>query len=544
MIRRTPLILVAAIIMLMGSCIKDELNMDKFSKRMELTPGLAIPVGYGNLTVRDLLKKFDTTGGIRTGNDSLLYLAYSTDFLSFPASAIFTLPDQLYNQFFIKSDYSVPIVDSVVLSKSQDYAFALGKDEKIDSMVVKSGKIVYTFRSSFRNTAAIAIQSDFITKNGHPYSQRFNIGNTTGDFQASFEYDISGSTIRFKRSSDSSFIPIDFKLTLFQSSFPVRVNDSVNVDLVFSNLDYHIVYGNVGYKNFLNETSSISVNLFNPSVKGSIDFANPEFNIKVKNSFGIPMKINLTNVSAYSEKNNITTNITFPPDENPVTILCPDINQIGRSQETNITFNNIVPTMADVIKTDPSKFDLTVSGYSDTTSHQIQFITDTSNLKATMEVNLPMWFRAGDFAFEDTVAFDLQNLIGIKNFTPEMIKDVFMRLVVDNGMPLDVKMQVYFADAGYQVLDSMFTDNTPQVPSGVLNADYRVVQKTQKMNDVEIDNAKISRIKDAKWAFVKAAITTTQYAQNPSLKVKFYSDYTLHFELYLKSVVKLTENNF
>lgn len=544
MIRRTPLILVAACIMMMSSCIKDELNMDKFSKRMELTPGLAIPVGYGNLSVKDLLKKFDTTGSIQTASDSLLYLTYSTDFLSFPASTVFTLPDQLYNQFFIKSDYSVPIVDSVVLAKSQDYAFSLGKNEEIDSMVVKSGKIVYTFRSTFRNTAALAIQSDYILKNGRPYTQRFNIGNTTGDFQSTFEYDISGSTIHFKRSNDSSFIPIDFRLTLFQSAFPVRANDSVNVDLVFSNLDYRIVYGNVGYKNFLNETSSITMNLFNPGVKGNIDFANPEFNIRVNNSFGIPVKINLTNVSAYSEKNNITTPIAFPPDENPAAILYPDISQIGQSKETDITFNNITPTMAEVINTDPSRIDLTVSGYSDTTVHLTQFISDTSNFRATLEVNLPMWFRAGDFAFEDTVSFDLQNLIGIKNFTPEMIRDVFMRLVVDNGMPLDVKMQVYFADASYQVLDSMFTDNTPQVPSGVLNANYRVVQKTQKVNDVEIDNAKISRIKDTKWAFVKAAITTTQYTQNPTLKVKFYSDYTLHFELYLKAVVKITDNNF
>lgn len=518
--------------------------MDKFSKRVELTPGLAIPVGYGNLTVKDLLHKFDTTGSVQTGTDSLLYLAYSTDFLSFPASTVFTLPNQLYNQFFIKADYSVPITDSVVLTKSQDYAFVLGKNEAIDSMVVKSGKIVYTFRSTFRNTAALAIQSNYILKNGHPYSQRFIIGNTTGDYQATLEYDISGSTIHFKRSNDSSYIPIDFKLTLFKSAFPVRASDSVNVALVLSNLNYRIVYGNVGYKNFLNNTSSIAVSLFNPGVKGNINFANPEFNIRVNNSFGIPVKIDLSNVTAYSEKNNITTPISFPPDENPVAILYPDITQIGQSKVTNITFNNITPSMTDVINTDPSKIDLTVSGYSDTTVHKTQFITDTSTFKATLEVNLPLWFRAGDFAFEDTVAFDLQNLIGIKNFTPQMIKDVFIRLLVDNGMPLDVKMQVYFADSGYHVLDSMFTDNAPQVASGVLNADYRVVQKTQKVNDVDINNAKFVRIKNTKWALVKAAITTTQYTQNPTLKVKFYSDYSLHFELFLKAAVKITDNNF
>ena len=94
------------------------------------------------------------------------------------------------------------------------------------------------------------------------------------------------------------------------------------------------------------------------------------------------------------------------------------------------------------------------------------------------------------------------------------------------------------------MLDSLFTDTNPQIPSGVLNAQYRVVQSTNKVNDVQMDNAKFARINKTKWALINAAITTTQYSQNPTLKVKFYSNYKLHFQLYMKASLKITENNF
>ena len=113
MFKRTkPIIIILVLVFLVGACIKDELNMNRFSKRMEINPGLALPVGYGTLTISDLLKKYDTTGGFKVGIDSLLYMIYSTEFLSFPADTILSLPDQVYNQFFIKDDLPGPITDS------------------------------------------------------------------------------------------------------------------------------------------------------------------------------------------------------------------------------------------------------------------------------------------------------------------------------------------------------------------------------------------------------------------------------------------------
>ena len=80
----------------------------------------------------------------------------------------------------------------------------------------------------------------------------------------------------------------------------------------------------------------------------------------------------------------------------------------------------------------------------------------------------------------------------------------------------------------------------PQIPSAsVDNSTSIVTSPTAKVSDASLDNAKIIKIKNTKWALVKASLTTAQYAQG--LKVKVYSSYKLSFNLYIKAQVKVTK---
>lgn len=538
----------ASMVLFAVSCIKDTLDMNRFSKSIEISPGLAMPVGYGSLSIDDMLKRFNNTGYVKTDSSGLIYFAYSSDFFSIPANSAFQIPNQIYNQFFIRSEVPVPVLipvsDSVVLEKVNNYAFNFGQNEKIDSMVVKAGTLQYNFLSSFRNIGNLEIRSTGILKGGKPYYKKVQVSSETGNYQTTVTDDISGSTIYFQRLNDTTFIPLDFKLVLSGSTNPLRPTDSVRIDFSFNNFQYKIIYGNIGYKSFISQTGSIPVDLFNPNFGGNISFVNPTFDISVNNSIGIPIKILLSNVNAFSAKSNITTNITFPPGHNPISINYPSISEIGKTKNTIISFDSITPSMTNVINTHPSVFNFTTSGYSDTSNlKQQNFISDTSKFKATIEVTLPMWFRAGDFSMQDTIAFNFSNILGNGGtFSSDNIQLAMLRLAVNNGLPIDVKMQVYFADSAYHVLDSLYTSTLPQIPSAMVdNSTSIVTSPTSQVSDASIDNAKILKIKNTKWALVKASLTTAQYVQNPGLKVKIFSSYKLGFNIYVKAQVKVTK---
>ena len=77
--RVTSVIVTVTLILLAGSCVKDTLDIRKFSKEIEIDPGLYIPAGYGNLSVDDLLKRVDKNGYVKLDSGGLLYFAYSSN---------------------------------------------------------------------------------------------------------------------------------------------------------------------------------------------------------------------------------------------------------------------------------------------------------------------------------------------------------------------------------------------------------------------------------------------------------------------------------
>ena len=134
-------LVIAAMVLFAGSCIKETLDMNRFSNSIEITPGLAMPVGYGSLSIGDLLNRFNKTGYIKTDSSGLVSFAYSSDLVSVDANTAFRIPNQIYDQFFIRSDVPVPVLipatDSVVIQKSNNYAFNFGNNGKN----MKHGKI-------------------------------------------------------------------------------------------------------------------------------------------------------------------------------------------------------------------------------------------------------------------------------------------------------------------------------------------------------------------------------------------------------------------
>ena len=324
------------------------------------------------------------------------------------------------------------------------------------------------------------------------------------------------------------------------STDPLRPTDSVKIGFAFQNLQFMIIYGNVRYISFISQAANIPIGLFTTNFGGNISFVNPSIDINVNNSFGIPINILLSNINAISAKNNSITNIAFPPPYNPISINYPSFSEIGKSKNTIISFDSIHPSMVNIISTNPSAFNFTADGYSDTTNlKQTNFLADTSHFKATIEVDLPMWFRAGDFSLQDTIGFDFSKISG----GDLSVQLAMIRLAVNNGLPIDVKMQVYFADSLYHVIDSMFVSNLSQIPAAAVdNVTSKVTAPTSNVSDVTLDNAKVLKIKNTKWALVKASLTTAQYLQNPGLKVKIFSSYKLGFNLYFKVQLKITKS--
>jgi len=543
-------IFLAAFLLVGGwGCIKDTIDLEHFSDRFELTPGIALPLGYGSLGMDDLIARFDSTGFVKKDVSGLLELSYTSQLVSLMASDVVSIPDQHFDQFFVRSDIALPsITDSVVLHKSKDYAFNLQPDEKIDSIILKAGNFHFSIQSSFQHTGRLVVSSANIMKNGKTWTEEFLIGNTSGTYQGEFDRSLNGVTLHLVHRNDSTLLPLSFSLTLYSDQGqPLQASDQVTIDLGLLNIDFRLIFGNIGYKEYLSQPSNILLNLFQKSeIGGTVEFEDPRFTVQIDNAYGMPILMEFTNVYSSSERQNTTVSISFPPEENPVQVDYPSINEIGHSKQTLFTFENSNPPFKDVMQTEPNKIYFTTKAYTDISkAGSTNFVLDTSRFTASVNVVLPLWLRAGEFVLRDTIDFDFQNMLGEKE--RNLIDTLIVYLEVNNGLPVNAGVQLVFADASYNVLDSLFDSGSlPQVPSGRLSADFTVDQqtgKTLKKTYVGMGRDKIKRIENARFAIISAELNTADFQTNPSLKVKLYDYYKMDFKLAAKALLRINNDN-
>ena len=528
------------------SCFPDNYDFNKISNDFELTPGIATPLAYGTLTIEDLLNKIDSGSYVKQFDDSLLYLTYYEDLMSYPASDIVDIPDQDFAEIYISSDINIPewlisaMGDTVKFSKEKNGEFVFTHNERIDSINIKTATLNIDVTSTFKQTGILTIHSDNILIDGEPFREVVQISDASGNFSYTSHIPIDGSQIYLDNNNpDTTFLPLKFDLQLINSGNPVLASESCDINMTLSNISFKSVYGYLGDYDILVNSGEVQIDLFGDSLRGgSLMFADPRFNLDVDNSYGVPMQIELSNVSAYSKTNDVSTPIVFN-GVNPFTIDAPDLSQVGDTVNTHIEINKDNCNIVDAMATQPNKFTYSVhaitnpGGYSGNQN----FVTDSSDLKVGFEVVLPIWINAQGFSLEDTLDFDFEDQFGSD---VDIIRYLRLTLDATNGIPMRVNMQMYFADSAYQVIDSLFHDDDLLLAGALLNSEDKVSEPVANSKAIEFTAERINAIKPSKYVMMRANINTKDALSGKY--VKFYSYYTVGFKLKLKADLTLNSS--
>jgi len=523
-------------------------DLNNIDDEIELNPGIAAPLAYGSLTINDILEKADSNGYVRQFDDSLLYLTYYEDLMSYPASDIVDIPDQDFLEIFLSPDINIPewlisaMGDTVRFTKQKDSQFVTTHNERLDSIHVKTATLNVNVSSSFRQTGILTIHSDHIKLNGEPFKEVVQISDASGNFSYNADIPLDGTVLYLEQNSqDTTILPITFDLELINSGNAILATESCNITLSFNNISFSSMYGYLGDYNVLMNSGEVQVDLFSDSLSGGrLLFADPRFSLDVDNSYGIPMQIALSNVSAYSEINDVTTGISFN-GVNPFTIDAPGMSQIGDTVNTRITISKENCNIQDAMATQPKTFTYEVSASTNPGGVPLtdtNFVTDSSDLKVGFEVILPVWISADGFSLEDTLDFDFSDQFGSD---VDMID--YLRLTLDavNGIPMKVNMQMYFADSTYQVVDSLFHDNDLLLAGALLDSNEKVSEASENTKAVEFTIARLEALKPVKYAFIRARVNTKDASQGKY--VKFYSYYTVDFKLKVKANLTLNSKD-
>lgn len=499
-------------------------------------PEYAIPLIQSDLTLDDLIG----TGGIgfvKKQSDGFLSLVYRGTVLSTRAGTLVPISDQTFQHTFSLTDAQATALNngqSQTIPLDASYTFSMGSKE-IDSLWIKAGNLTaalsgmiktggvlkVTFQDAYQGSGKLSIQLPFSYNSSLPVT-----ASATKDL-AGFHWDMTKGTPAYNA------VNVSFELTLNPTTEVLSAGDRLDVNLDFKGVKYTRFYGFIGTLNLLSEADSIKLSVFDNATSGQFSIDDAKIKIICGNSFGAELKAGFKQLAGYTP-GNAPVDVTGLPASFPIPI--PNETNINVMQFDSVMLDKTNSNIVGIVNGKPKKVIYDV--YADLNPNgrlQRNILTDESQFKCIVDVELPMYGTAKDFVLEsvDSAHFDLEDTYD------DMLENVLFRFTGVNGYPIGLETQLYLINAGGQVFDSLFTDRSYKfLEAAPVGADGKVVSTTGKTTDVVFDLLRAKRLRDLKRIKTRVNIgTLSQGGTYPS--VKLYSNYVLRISVGVKAKLNL-----
>jgi len=494
---------------------------------MDYNPEIAVPLVHSYMTLHNVLDDYDHHHVFVEDGTHFLYLIYERSVFSQTADQLISIADQNINTNYIFS-VTTPIPAGDSASASQTFTHTMTMvyaDESFDTAYIKAGTLNYNFSSNLNHNGKITVTIPSATKFGIPFKQEIPYtfsGTLPVVFTTSFN--LAGYKVGFSHVGALTQLQINYTITVYGDGTAVTPPFSMSMGESFSNIKYSRLIGYLGQKTVSISDDSIKVELFNNNIHGYYDFEDPKLHINIDNSYGIPINVSVNQIEAHSASNApYVVAVTGSGIPNPWVINYPSFAQIGQSMLTSLMLDKTNSTIKPAINISPQHIYSNISATCNPAGPpNTNFVLDTSRIKVNAQLELPLYGKAWDFVLQDTASF---------SYTEVNDADwVELKLILDNGFPIDGLVQLYFVDTNYVVKDSLLNPFQQMLMSAIPGSppDYKVVQNTKKTSLIRWEGSRWKNLKDCKHILIRAELNT---ANSGTTIVKIYSSYGLEVRL-------------
>ncbi|MCX6301495.1 MAG: hypothetical protein NTW82_04875 [Bacteroidia bacterium] len=504
---------------LLISCVKEEFHKDKFDASLNLTPGLAIPVGYSHLEIEKYLRDSSITE-LHISEDGFMTLFYSSDvfsdsmgnFLSFSPVSIstFSLNNSGATIDLQISGSSADLFDTILIPVTLDQSVV-----RIDSILLLGGSLNMDLNQTGLN-GTITFGFPGVQRQGTPYMITRNIADPD------FTQDLAGySIIPEQNATGNHFLRCVLSIHLQSPSGPVN-NGSVifSVQTDISSISIETLYGDFSGLIIDIPPFHLSPQIFNEFIDGHCYFADPEIKVIINNSCGIPVGISFSQFEVTDNDGNqiSVTGDGVPTITDPKIIRYPLLNEEGLTISDSLVLNRSNSNITDVLAVNPTNVDITTkAGIVSSANAVSTFIRYDSEVDITASLKLPLYGKAEFLVLLDTIIFDyLSTTLPV----PEEIERLIVQVNITNSFPVTLLPQVYLLDENRVLLDSLFNGTEKIEGASDTNGDGEADPHLQDPIYIDLPRKKIDALSVTHYLITKGELTTTGY---PSTDVKFYS---------------------
>ena len=508
MSHRTLLSFVGLLIVLLAfTSACNKLNDLEDLKAVNYNAEFAIPLFSTKTSFEDLLENFDDDTFITFGENNLIILNYKGDITARSSSDLFNVISDFDGVPF-------PVIDTVMA-----LPFAIPNSIDIDHVILKTGTMKWGYQSEHEEPAIVTVTIPNATLNGEVFQHTQNLPGPISVY-FSPEFDMTG----YKLASDNDSIYVHYQAYRVNSGFSDTLT---NFAMLFDNFEASYVEGYLGNDIYEFERDTIEIDFFDNWTRGDVYFEDPKILLTVDNSFGFPVraKANLMNVITVEDE---VLELQSPYIDS-INFDYPSLNEVGEFKSTYFAFDKDNSNIADILGANPVAvdYDLDAVPNPDMDTSIRGFMTDSSFFNVQVEVELPIHGTAVDFVARDTFKVDFSEY--------DNVEDVEFKVIAENGIPLEVSTQIYFADSDGNILDSLFRPEAIILEAAQVGTQAQVTEIAEKTTFATLDADHFDRIRSTTQLFLTSSFSTTNRGMTT---VKITSDQEVNIRMGMKLGIK------
>ncbi len=463
----------------------------------DLDAEFAIPLFTTDFTLADLIENFDDSTNVTYDENGLLIFRYQGESVARSSEDIFKVLDTI-------NGVPIPFLDTI-----NSLPFEPPNGVIIDRAILKSG-IIATWGFSVEHEEDVTGTMVFpsLVKDGQPLQSSISLTYTGTTPMIGFKggegLDLSGYELEVEDDS----VTVEFHIFREQSEI---MDTMVGAFIQFSDVRASYVEGYLGNELYEFDRDTILIDAFDDWQEGEVSFVDPQIQIRIENSFGFPVR-SYTNVLDILTKDDevISLESEFTEVGGPgIDFEYPLLNEVGEVKLTEFTFDKTNSNIDVVVSSGPAAVDYDFEAYpnpdNDTTIRG--FLTDSSSFLAQVEVILPVNGTLADFGVFDTLkveTFDFD--IDLGEFGEADYAE--FKLVTTNEMPLDIDLQLYFADENGQIIDSLFERAQRIILAAPVDENGNVIQAIRKETFSRMENERFERLNQTRNLILESGFST------------------------------------
>lgn len=538
------LLLVFSITVLsVSSCIKDEVEVSDLSYNIH--PQFGVPVANVHIQAAALIQNFDKEGFIQTDASGQIHLLYRDTLKEISAGDLLNVRNQHFADTanLSATDYSELLGSgSVTIQGDKTFSLELEHGDRLDSIRFQSGSLNVNIHTAggFPISGFVRIYSpnntELLSVDFSDVTPPIDIENSIDFTNLLFELINNGEISNGLRIAHQ----ITFTNENGGSSEPVFIDISLN-DFSIKSAGGYIVP-----REFNLNDQSVLLSLFNDPPVGSVRIEDPRLNFNIDNGFGIGLGIRVYSLFGKNAKGNVMSIDGANINQLPNVQSAP---AVGQYASTTLSLNNsfMTPTLTDFLAFLPNYLSGDFALAVNPDDNQSVWISNESKVNINFEADIPVYGSISDFLLVDTTALTLGNLIEDANKISE-IEQLDVRLIIDNGLPLDAGVQIIFTDDQFNHIDALlpgddniFNSAPVNLTVAENNSEYgRAIGSTRTITDITIPKSRIRGLEKATKMIIRVYGHTSGNGKNP---IRLFSNDFFDVQLGAKAILNLNSND-